>query len=130
MNIKSAIYKELSNSQRAKVLYDSILRGDTAEATRLMECCEKKIYKQPHHEFVDAIIEHIVDSSGLPEDKIKAMRSIFTLARGKDAESDTENITIAFVHKRSADWPPEDIPDDHIISDEFIPTRNVKGNKA
>lgn len=125
MKIKPTIYKELSNNQRLKASLDAILRGDKQEASRLLESCEQKTYQQADHGFTDVLIERLASRPDITsEDKIEALLRVWNSAKGTQTDLQTINVNTTIIHKRSADWPPEDIPEDHFVSDEFIPTRS------
>lgn len=117
--INPAIYKEISNGQRANAAYAAILRGDDKEAARLVETCGQKTYRQADLDFTDALIKRIAESEDLgPEEKAQALISLHDLTRGQEAEVTTINLIKTVVHKRSADWPPEDVPEGHLVSDD------------
>ena len=121
MKIKPTVYKELSNKQRAEASLDAILRGDKKEAARLIESCAQKTYQQADHEFTELLFDHVFSSHLKPTDKLEAIIEALRLTKG--TEEAGVNMTVTVVHQRSADWPPEDIADGEIVSDEFIKTR-------
>ena len=125
-SINPTVYKELSHKQRAEASYDAILRNDVEEMSRLMESCEQKTYQQPEHQFTDMLIERITSATDLTSEKqIEAIQNIWRLNKRRSVEGTNINVTTTVIHKRSADWPPEDITEGHIVSNEFISTRNT-----
>lgn len=124
MNIKHSVYKDLNLDQRRKIAFDALKRNDSSELTRIMESCPQVSYKQPDMELVDYLFNQTVNDTKLSSDeKIEMLSEIHELSKGTKSDSDNLNITVNYIHKRCADWPPKNIKEGHLVSDEFTPTR-------
>lgn len=124
MIIKPAVYGNLSHVQRAEATLGALKRGDKKETSRLIESCTQKTYTQADHDFTDALARRIAECADLtPEEKADALFNLLTLTKGGETDPTVMNVITTVIHERSADWPPEDLPEDHLVSDELIATR-------
>jgi hypothetical protein len=83
MNIKKSIYDHLNPSQRVSAMLEALNRHDRAEAERLMEGVERKVYEQPDAAFTDDLISKIMTDNAI-DDKVGAYRALLGFVNRKE----------------------------------------------